>query len=65
MHAQAELPINMTTLVIGTADSARSIHCRYNTIQYNTRIVAYSYSFKSYGTRCDVHEQSVECTASI
>ena len=34
MHAQAELPINMTTLVIGTADSARSIHCRYCLIQY-------------------------------
>lgn len=33
MHAQAELPINMTTLVIGTADSARSIHCRYFLMQ--------------------------------
>jgi hypothetical protein len=28
MHAQAELPINMTTIVMGTADATRSIHCR-------------------------------------
>ena len=29
MHAQAQLPINLSTLVVGTADAARSVHCRY------------------------------------
>ena len=28
MHAQAQLPIGMETLVIGSADAARTIHCR-------------------------------------
>lgn len=28
MHAQAQLPIGMQTLVIGSADAARTIHCR-------------------------------------
>lgn len=31
MHAQAQLPINLSTLVVGTADAARSVHCRYTT----------------------------------
>ena len=65
MHAQAELPINMTTLVIGTADSARSIHCRYSTMQYSAILTILYKTIYQWNLRANIAQSANFKSSSI
>jgi hypothetical protein len=48
MHAQAELPINNSTLVIGTADGGKSIYNNDNSLQLKLKFAAQELNLKDH-----------------